>query len=162
MSERNQDQLDELLGRHFAYELDGQRGRAERYFLHSTAQTAPSQRRTAWWAAWGSVAAAACAAVVWMLPGLWQRGIIAPVAERDADAVSQVTADAEDDLVELRRTLVWQTLDEGTLVVDQETPLRKVRLQSLERVQWYDRKNQALVEATVPKEEVIFVGMQTY
>ena len=162
MSDPKQDRLDELLGRHFACELDGQRSRAERRFLHVAVHASPSHRQTAWWAAWGGIAAAACAAIVWMLPGLWQRGMIAPVADRDADAVSPVTADVQDDLVELRRTLVWQTLDEGMLVVDEDTPLRKVRLQSLERVQWYDRKNQALVEATVPKEEVIFVGMQTY
>ena len=162
MSDPNRDRLDELLGGHFACELDGQRGRAERHFLHVASHASPSRRQTAWWAAWGSIAAAAaCAAVVWTMPGLWQRGPIAPVVERDGDAVSPIAA-IEDDLVELRRTLVWQTLDEGMLVVDDDTPLRKVRLQSLERVQWYDRKNQALVEATVPKEEVIFVGMQTY
>ena len=164
--DETRDQLDVLIARHAARELDAQLGRAERRF-RTYASAAPRRnttttRTTTRWAAWGAMAAAACAALVWLVLGARQQTKVAPGIDAVARGGETQKSSIDAGLVELERTLVWQTLDEGTLVIDNDTPLRKVRLQSLERVQWYDPANQALVEATVPSEEVIFVGMQTY
>jgi hypothetical protein len=160
---REEFRLDEALRRHAARELDGQLGRAERHFLAFASREKASDRRATRWTVWGAAAAAAaCGALVWVLLAARQQGATRPPPERPGQA-SSATAETDDaDLVELRRTVLWQTLDEGTLVVEDDVPLRKMRLQSLERVQWYDPDSRALIEATVPKEEVIFVGMQTY
>ena len=162
MIHRDEDrQLEDVLARHVACELDGQLGRAERQFLAFASRENASDRRATWWTMWGAAAAAAaCGALVWILLAARQQGTASPSPDRPAHASAVENDDAK--LVELRRTVLWQTLDEGTLVVEDDVPLRKVRLQSLERVQWYDPGSQSLIEATVPKEEVIFVGLQTY
>ncbi|HWB11708.1 MAG TPA: hypothetical protein VG826_20930 [Pirellulales bacterium] len=56
------------------------------------------------------------------------------------------------------RRLKTRTLDEGTLLVGR-TPVRKVRRQWLERVEWFDPQNGARVQRIVPHEEVLFVPL---
>jgi hypothetical protein len=161
IDQREEDGLDELLRGHLTRELDRQLGRAERRFASVAAPASP-RGRSASWTALTTLAAAACGALFWVLLAARQQSTVPRDGDVQAHA-SGVEPRIEAGLVELERTLVWQTLDEGTLVVDDgDRPLRKLRLRSLERVQWYDPVNQALVEATVPKEEIIFVGMQTY
>jgi hypothetical protein len=56
------------------------------------------------------------------------------------------------------RILKTRTLDEGTMLVGR-TPVRKVRRQWLERVEWFDPQNRAHVQRIVPHEEVMFVPL---
>lgn len=53
----------------------------------------------------------------------------------------------------------WRTIDEGIVYLDPYTPVRKLRRQRLERVQWYDVARGARVEMIVPREEVQFVAL---
>lgn len=55
--------------------------------------------------------------------------------------------------------LQWQTIDEGIVYLDPQTPVRKFRRQRLERVEWYDAARGARVQMIVPREEVQFVAL---
>ena len=58
----------------------------------------------------------------------------------------------------LGHILKTRTRDEGTLLVG-HTPVRKVRRQWLERVEWFDPQNGARVQRIVPREEILFVPL---
>lgn len=58
----------------------------------------------------------------------------------------------------LGRALTSRTFDEGTLLVG-NTPVRKIRRQWMERVEWFDSRNRARVQRIVPREEVLFVPL---
>jgi len=64
--------------------------------------------------------------------------------------------------MELERTIAWQSFDEGTVRLEDDTPMRKVRREVLERIQYYDPARGALVEMTIPKQEVFLVGLNMY
>lgn len=58
----------------------------------------------------------------------------------------------------LASALSTRTLDDGVLLVGR-TPVRKLRRQWLERVEWFDPHNGARVQRIVPHEEVLFVPL---
>lgn len=152
MTRMDEDNLDRLLRTRLRHELDGQVGRAEARFRHKLAV----QR---WWrtrsAAVGAIAAmAACVALAW---NLWPSGP-APRPGNGVVAVTHATVEP----VRVDQLTCWRTLDEGTVLLDGQTPMRRVRRQVIETYEWFDPEQQALVEVTVPREEVILVSMQTY
>jgi hypothetical protein len=53
----------------------------------------------------------------------------------------------------------WRTIDEGIVYLDPYTPVRKLRRQRLERVEWYDAARGARVQMIMPREEVQFVSL---
>lgn len=72
-------------------------------------------------------------------------------------APSSVRSDVRQPLL-LGQAFSTRTRDEGTLLVGR-TPVRKVRRQWLERVEWFDPENGARVQRIVPHEEVLFVPL---
>lgn len=77
-----------------------------------------------------------------------------PSNEPDSKASGSQASAGEPLLV--GRTLKTRTFNEGTLLVGR-TPVRKVRRQWLERVEWFDPQNGARMQRIVPHEEVLFV-----
>ena len=63
---------------------------------------------------------------------------------------------------QVEQTISWETTDEGTLLLDDQTAVRRLRRQIVDRVKWYDPQQQTLVEIAVPKEEIILIGLMTY
>jgi hypothetical protein len=148
------DDLDLLLARHFQDELDGQLGRTPARFAAVVAQK-PASRRRAGWVAGGAITGIAALLAIALLAADYFR--------RPADSVTPVVTTApESSLMELERTVAWQTFDEGTVLLDDKTPMRRLRREVLERVQYYDPTQQALVEMTIPKEEVFLVELAMY
>lgn len=61
-------------------------------------------------------------------------------------------------LLVIGRSARGRTFDEGTLLVGR-TPMRKVRRQWLERVEWFDTQHGARLQRIVPREEIVFVPL---
>jgi hypothetical protein len=58
----------------------------------------------------------------------------------------------------VEHALSWNTIDQGTVYLGGEVPLRSVVRQANETVRWYDPQRKAHVEMTVPRDEVMLVG----
>lgn len=76
----------------------------------------------------------------------------------DSEEPSMVGGAAAGQPLVLGRALTSRTFDEGTLLVG-NTPVRKIRRQWMERVEWFDSRNRARVQRIVPREEVLFVPL---
>lgn len=152
MTPWSDDNLERLLRTHLTCALDPQLGRAEPHFRRKLAVLHWWRTRTA---GLGVLAAmAACAALAW---NLWPT-IPAPRPDNGILAVATPSAQP----VRVDQLTCWRTLDEGTVFLDDQTPMRRIRRQVIETYEWFDPQQQAKVEITVPREEVILVTVQTY
>jgi len=123
-------------------------------------------RRSGWSAfAWSiglaGAAVAAGIAVVMILVPLVQRPpandnrvVIGP----DSGHPTLPVAPAGDTPQDVEHALTWNTIDQGTVYLGGEVPLRSVVRQANETVRWYDPQRKARVEMTVPRDEVMLVG----
>jgi len=124
------------------------------------------RRRNGWSAfAWSiglaGAAVAAGIAVVMILVPLVQRPpandnrvVIGP----DSGHPTPSIAPAGDTPQDVEHALTWNTIDQGTVYLGGEVPLRSVVRQANETVRWYDPQRKARVEMTVPRDEVMLVG----
>ena len=146
------DDLDLLLGQHFQDELDPHLGRAEAHFAHHLAHQ--PERRIGWRLITSLTGLAALIALALFAATFTRK----PTPHTE----SVVATLPEPALMELERTVAWQTFDEGTVLLEDQTPMRKLRRETLERVQYYDAEQQAVVEMTIPKQEVFLVKLAMY
>jgi hypothetical protein len=158
--EKSEQDLDELLTRHLGVCLDGQRGRAAAAFR---ARQAARLARRRWWIGSGAAAAAMAAAlaVAWVMLG-------GGGGDGDAARDMKVKPDEwaiKDAAVEVAPPMVqsatWSPVrDEGLAVVDDQ-PVRQLRRQIVEEVEWYDARDGAMVRTRVPRQQVILIGLRT-
>ena len=152
------DELDALLREHLSLELDGQLGKAAHRFRNHLRGDGLVPRRA--WGVWlvGVVggAMAASIAALWAGPSLWPSH---PPGQRNAPVIP-VAADYRFDLDDV--TLLSQTRDAGTLVLDGRTPVRRIVRDELRQLRWVDPRHQASVEQIVPRQDVMLIEMDTY
>ena len=187
MTDRNDAQLESLLGEHFAAKLDGQLGRAAQRFVREVASTQPAQpvmrlvdapqpsrpraaqgaQRSGWSAfAWsiglaGGAVAAGIAVVMILVPMLNTKPrdvVINDQPTRTLDERPNPPEPAGFMPENVEHALSWNTIDQGTVYLGGEVPLRSVVRQANETVRWYDPQRKAQVEMTVPRDEVMLVG----
>jgi hypothetical protein len=185
MTDRNDAQLESLLRDHFAAKLDGQLGRAAERFAREVADARPAQlhlrltdaprpaprapqhHRSGWSAfAWsiglaGGAVAAGIAVVMVLVPMLNTKPQDvafneSPRPTRPDPLTPPQPATFTPQNVE--HALSWNTIDQGTVYLGGEVPLRSVVRQANETVRWYDPQRKAHVEMTVPRDEVMLVG----
>jgi hypothetical protein len=150
MNDKSDQDLDELLSRHFEACLDGQLGRAAAAFRD---EMATRNRWRAWTAA--GAALAACLAVAWAFYGHRSpkpEVVVAPITAPTVDeaAVTPVVQSA-----------TWSRMvDDGAAVVDGQ-PVRQLRRKLVEEIEWYDAADGAVVRQTVPQQQIFLIGMQT-
>jgi hypothetical protein len=149
------DELEQLLGDHLRRRLDPHIGRAPAAF-DVMAATTPGRRRggarriaiaTA-----GLIAAAV--AVAWVLRPADDRPVAPVVTTRE------VAPDAGPR--EIERLVLWRTIDDGSAVVGDRLPVRKLRHEAVEQVQYYDPQQRATIRVTVPVVRNVMVQMETY
>jgi len=153
MSSKLDQDLDELLGRHLAECLDGQLGRAAAAFREAGARRGPVWGRRWLWGAGAAVAAGL--AVAWLI--FWAPGVTRHVAPpREV-----VMKPAEPARVPIGRSTTWTPVTEdGTAMVD-DRPVRQLRRQIVDEVEWYDTRDNATVRRRMPREQLILIGVQT-
>ena len=161
--------LDALLREHLRAELDPQLGRATRRFHqhlrgHDPARGASSPARSTrggWLVGIGGGAMAASIAALWAGPALWHAAPPGPGAgPRPGGAPVVPVADyrfALDDV-----TLLSQTRDTGTVLLDGRTPARRIVRNELKQVRWVDPDNNVSFERIEPHQDVMLIEMDTY
>lgn len=180
MNDRQDSQFETLLREHFASKLDSQLGRSAERFMRE-AGAAPSVPRMrlveappahprlrifAWSIGLSGAAVAAGIAIVMVLaPMLTQPNgtqhagsqVVSPIESTSGEDVQPVNAGPQN----VEHALSWKTIDQGTVYVDDEVPLRSVLRQADETVRWYDPQRKAHMEMTVPRDQVMLVGYQS-
>jgi hypothetical protein len=141
MPDLNDDQFDALLRDHLSGKLDGQMGRAGAAFERSQRRFAPRL------ITWGSLAAAAVIAAILLRPG---QPLPAPVQPPVAVATA------------VEYQLNSQTIDQGTVYLDQDTPMRQYVERQVETARWVDPVTHDQMELTVPHDQILLVGLNTY
>lgn len=155
MSEDNDQLVGERIGRHLRGELDGYVGRAEKAFLRHVLTDAPARRGHGWRRI--GVGVAVAASVVAGV-ALWNRHGTMPITT--PSQLIEPVALASDDPVE--RSVFWNTIDEGTVFIDDQTPARRLRRQLVEQTRWFDAQGNAQVSYRVPREDIMLVGYGKY
>jgi hypothetical protein len=155
--EKSEQDLDELLTRHLGACLDGQRGRAAAAVR--AAQAARLARRR-WWIGSGAAAAAMAAglAVAWVMLGGGSHTGRDVKVKPDEWVIKDAAVEVAPPMVQ---SATWSPVkDEGLAVVDNQ-PVRQLRRQIVEEVEWYDAKDGAMVRTRVPRQQVILIGLRT-
>ncbi len=153
MSDKLDQDLDEVLSRHFQACLEGQLGRASAAFRQDL-----EPRRS--WRAWLPLGAAmaACLALAWAMFGHRpappkQIGSTLPVPAQEAPAIAAPQAPVV-------QAATWSRMhDDGSAVVDGQ-PVRQLRRKLVEEIEWYDAQDGATVRTTVPQQQIFLIGMQ--
>ena len=148
--------LDQLIGEHVKGELDPHLGKSAEYFDRIAEGDVIAH--SPWRRAMGSIVAlAASIMVAWLAFALYSDS----KHTQPQDPMS-IVPDAPPMAIELERTVMWREFDEGTVMLENNTPARRIRRQSIERVQWYDPTRGSVVEVTKPEEEVILIEMMRF
>jgi hypothetical protein len=157
MNDMEDKRIDSLISRHLSRELDQYMGRAAERFAREP-RSIPIRRAALPWRTWAGAALAASLVISWAIYSIPKRNPI--VNKKGDDPVSPVAQ--PDSLEPLAEMVSWRTIDDGTVLMDDDRPARQVRRQVLQTVCWYDPKQQTTVELTVPREQVMLIGLNSY
>ncbi len=163
------DPLEELLRRQTLDEPSGHLDRRVRRLLRT-------RRARLAWAPWGRPAAVAAALAAGLLAMLYWMGRPTPekpggpvplgVAADVAADVAAVKHSAGRDVasahpvrLEYRRSVL---VDGGLIVLEDNTPVRQYRCQTIRRLFWHDPAQNIRIQADVPCEQVVWVRESTY
>jgi len=160
MPEMNDEQLDALLGDFLRESLDAQQGRSEQHFrryLQGEARFAWKQRS---WLIGAFVSGmAASVAALWAAPLF--RLTHAPDRNLPASHPPSAVVAAKPIPPAMQRDVQSQTIDEGVLVLDDNTPYRVLRHREVERTRWFNEQAKVQNEQVKPKDDLIFIKLTT-
>lgn len=141
------EELDLLLKTHLSAQLDPRLGRSVAAFRQSRAP----RRTIGWWIAAGSAVAAGV-----LLGALLNRG---PSPTTPRQPLAKGTAPEEAPTIVQSAT--WTRLEDDGLAMVANQPARQLRRQVVDEVEWYDPRRKATVRTTVPRQQIILIGMKT-
>jgi hypothetical protein len=145
-----ENKLDNLLRDHLSRELDAHVGRSQKAFEAELSRVESSRRLPIrYWAA-----AATVLISISLVGALLLRNFLRPPPQPKPQLVSE-----EPPLMPIAQTIDWHTVDDGTVMLNGDMPVRRLRRQVVERIKWYDPKRKTTVELAVPQEQVMFIGM---
>jgi hypothetical protein len=150
MNDLNDEQLDLLLREHLSAELDPQLGRAPASF-EARSRRRFSRWRAASWSIGAGLALAAAIAGLFLLAPLWK------VMKTTEPQISPTPPVAQLEPVE--HEVAWNTIDQGTVFVNDNVPMRSIRRERLDRFKWTDPETKAQMQMSVPHDEVVLVGL---
>ena len=162
MPEMNDQDLDALLGEFLKESLDAQRGRAEQHFrryLYGEARVAWKQRT--WLIGAFLSGMAASVAALWAAPLF--RAVHGPDRNPQSSNIhsQQPVVDAKPIPPAMQRDVQSQTIDEGVLVLNDNTPYRVLRRRAIERTRWFNDQAKVQNEQVTPKDDLIFIKLTT-
>jgi len=153
-----EERLDRLISHHLSQQLDPQLGRAvfkfEADVVGQPARPNPWPRRLIGLA----MSAAACLMLAWGWQTLHRS--VQKVGSNNPPQIVQVEQSPE--LVPVSESISWRTIDDGVIGVQDDVPIRQLRNQVLQYVEWYDPQRKATVEMTVPREEIVLIGLPSH
>ncbi len=150
MAEMDDRELDVLLERHFGRELDPHLGHARERWATDRANRRLRLRWT-----WGLVGAAAAAAVVAI-------ALVHPLGRPRPGPDGAALPDGQLTIMPVTSATVSRTVDEDTIVTEDQTPVRVVRREILQTTEWFDPQHQARIQIERPGEQVLLIGLSKY
>jgi hypothetical protein len=177
MTLQSPDNLDTLLSEHLSSTLDGQRGRALAAFRQQQAESGRAAvmvrgedrvipRRALWYWAGVPSALAACLAVAVTLHFTGKPPVTTPKPDEGGSNAGTVVAKAPD---EQKKPLQFEKLDQyelsrefndGVAVINGNTPVRVIRQQTVNHMEWVDPTDKAKYSITTPVEKVGYERIQ--
>jgi hypothetical protein len=156
------DNLENLLREHLSKTLDGERGRAAAAFRkHVEAEHGQAEpfnrlvipRRALWyWAGVPSLMAACLAVVVTLQFMGGPKKIDTPITPNPGNIAFE----------KLDQYELSHDINDGVAVLDDNTPIRVIRRQTLRHTQWVDPNDKATYSVTEPVEKVGYITVQPY
>src|SRR5687767_11273082 len=145
--------IDQLIKSHLARELDPHLGRSAKAFAAAINPAAPRPanpwRIYRYWAAAALLFITASVLGVIIVRQVFQK----PIAV-DSDSIHRKASESVP-LMPVAQSLDWQILDDGTVMLAGDVPVRRLRRQVVERIKWYDPERQTTVWLSVPQEQVM-------
>lgn len=157
--ERHDDEseLELLLEKHFAGQLDGQLGQAARAFEEQQRWSLRRTRVVRFGMAFTGLAAAAAIALT-LIPRntpATSAPPVMPIAKTDSPPVEEPQGALEQ--------VVWsRTTDLGTVFIDGQTPARRILRERVREVTWTDPAGTRHLKASKPEQDVLLISLDTY
>jgi len=159
MTSPEKQNLDRMLSAHLQKSLNSQRGKAKDAFqnlLRQQQQTAPKPYRKLWlWAGLPSALAASLAISITAFSLRNPGDSPTPIPSNNITAAASLTPVVDQETV-------TRSLDAGTGLLADDTPVKLIRQQTLQRTQWIDPSDRATYSVTQPIEKVGYVKIQPY
>src|SRR4051812_43660612 len=146
----NDNKIDILISRHLGKQLDRHVGRAQKAFLAEVTQ----RRRfhiPRYWAVAAVLLLAATLVCVLAVKNLFIPPTKLPPGPQVSNSESQP-------LLPVAQSVDWRTLDDGTVMMNGDIPVRQLRRQVVEHVKWYDEERKTTVELRQPQEQIMLIG----
>lgn len=162
MPEMNDEQLDALLGDFLKQTLSAQQGRAEQHFrryLQGEARVSWKQR--SWLLGAFASGMAASVAALWAAPMFRAAHTPGVGPERNPLSPNRHVVSAKPIPPAMQRDVQSQTIDEGVLVLQDNTPYRVLRLRQIERTRWFNDQAKVREEQVTPRDDLIFIKLTT-
>jgi hypothetical protein len=158
MPEQDEQQLDATLAEFFRGALDGQCGRSESSFRrHLRAESRLAWRTRSFLIGAFGAGLAASVAVLWASP-VFRAG--AAPSRQTAGGPTKVDASLVHPVIE--RLVDSRTSDEGVIMLDEETPVRVLRRQAVERTRYYDEHDAVQSQEVTPRDDLVLMKLTTY
>ena len=141
--------LDPILQKHFADHLDGQLGRAGKAFAAHVRAGPVRRARFPWVIPFAAASAAAAMIALAIFPRhSTPHENAGPVASAGESTIEQV---------------VWsRTIDQGTVLLDDQTPARKVVREQIRELRWTDAAGGRHVQTLTPHRDVMLISLDKY
>jgi hypothetical protein len=156
MVELNDQHLDRLLHEHFASRLDPQLGRATAAMQRSCAAVPGRRRCRSTWTAAAGLALAASLAAVFLGPGVFST-LLKPRLDQPAPAPP--VALVQPDIQPVEHQIHWKDIDQGTVFVNGQVPMRSILRQRIDSLQWSDPADNAVYQMSLPQDEIVLIGL---
>jgi hypothetical protein len=142
--------IDNLISRHLAGQLDRHVGRSQKAFLREVSEPRP-RHIPRYWAAAAILLLTASLAGALAVYNLFNRPAPYHRVEREIPVESPP-------LMPVAQTVDWRTLDDGTVMLNGDVPIRRLRRQIVEHVKWYDPERRTTIELRMPQEQIMLIG----
>jgi hypothetical protein len=158
MPEQDEQKLDATLAEFFRGALDGQRGRSEaafRQYLRGESKLA-WRTRSFLIGAFGA-GLAASVAVLWASPIFHTNASVRTVVDNSTNPIDPAIVHPV-----VERLIDSRTSDEGVIMLDEETPVRVLRRQTIERTRYYDEHDAIQSQEVTPRDDLVLMKLTTY
>lgn len=162
MAERDDEQLEALLRQFLSDELDGQLGRSERHFRrYLAALSAAAWRQRAWLIGAFVSGLAASVAFLWAAPMFHTTD---PGARTHIAGTDTNRGEMNSNLIlpAMERVVQSKTMDEGVILLPDNTPARILHRRALEKTRWFDGQDKVREERITPKDDFVLIKLSTY
>ena len=158
MPEQDEQKLDATLAEYFRGTLDGQRGRSEAAFRqHLRAESKLAWRTRSFLIGAFGAGLAASVAVLWASP------IFHLNSPDKRTFVGNPPNPVDSSIVPVVEHLIdSRTSDEGVIMLDEQTPVRVLRRQAIERTRYYDEHDTVQSQEVTPRDDLVLMKLTTY